>query len=304
MKKRMVLTLTLAAALAAASGCAGPEKIPAGTAKDETVSSGTQTETETSFDTEETAETEEEEIVEYPERGTEHAGAQVNGEELLAAYRTALSDFMNSHIWPDMLDIDYDGDFGDMSENRFAVTDVDGDGTAELVISFTTASEASKMEYVGGYDPVDKRVYGELWGYPSLTYGTDGIVRENASHNQSMAGDLYWPYLLYRYDASMDAYFEAASVEAWEKSVSATDYNGRAFPDDLDTDGDGLVFLVTENDATTTMDNADYDSWYMKTMGASTELTLPWQAVTAENIDALTVQDAVSGNTLSGAVLP
>lgn len=134
--------------------------------------------------------------------------------------------------------------FGKMSDNRFAVTDIDGDGREELIIQYTNACMAGMFERIYDYDPGSGELKCEFLNFPALTYYSNGIIKAEWSHNQGRGES--WPYTLYRYDAASDSYVEVGSVDSWDKALSETWYEGQPFPDELDTDGDGTLFTIWE----------------------------------------------------------
>lgn len=203
------------------------------------------------------------------------------------AYAEVLSGVYYGSILPDgtMLAID---DYSSMEDNRFAVADVDGDGSEELVLYFTTTSSAGMIGCVWEYDPATGSLAQELIEYPSLTFYDNGLLQVDASHNHSM-GIEFWPYTLFKYEEAGDTYRLAYNVSSWEKAFSETDYEGNAFPDATDADGDGLVYLVTDGSTgvTTTMDNSDFEAWNQEILAGGTPLELPWENLTYEAITAL-----------------
>lgn len=134
--------------------------------------------------------------------------------------------------------------FGKMSDNRFAVTDIDGDGREELIVQYTNASMAGMFERIYDYDPGSGELKCEFLNFPALTYYSNGIIKAEWSHNQGR-GEA-WPYTVYRYDPESDSYVEVGSVDSWDKALSETWYEGQPFPDELDTDGDGTLFTIWE----------------------------------------------------------
>ena len=59
--------------------------------------------------------------------------------------------------------------FGRMSDNRFAVADIDGDGREELIVCYANASMAGMMEIIYDYDPVLGELKREFTEWPMLT---------------------------------------------------------------------------------------------------------------------------------------
>lgn len=208
--------------------------------------------------------------------------------EMLAAYADALQGLYTEHVFPDGSDSGYAPSFGEIFENQFAVCDVDGDGSDELILSFSTAPMAGMRETVYGYDASAGKLTEELTEFPGMTYYDNGMVQAGWSHNQGLSNGDFWPYTLYTYDAGADCYQEIARVDSWDKSIAETDDQGRAFPTDVDAKGDGVVYLLTEGEESTkTISQEDYDQWRTDKLGTAAELTIPFQPLTQENLSAL-----------------
>ncbi len=114
-----------------------------------------------------------------------------NRDDMYHAYFTALENLLKNHILPD--GIDAGEQLGDMSENKFAVYDVDNDGKEELIVLYSTTITAGMGGYIFAYDSEAGALQTELHEFPSLTFYNNGIVKALWSHNQGRAGD-FWPY--------------------------------------------------------------------------------------------------------------
>lgn len=132
--------------------------------------------------------------------------------------------------------------FGKMSDNHFAVTDIDGDGREELIICYANTSMAGMMEIIYDYDPVRRILKRELTEWPSLTYYNNGIIKAEASHNHSWGE--FWPFALYQYQADTDTYLQIAHVVSWDKEIAPEWDDDQPFPDEWDQDGDGTLFCI------------------------------------------------------------
>ena len=80
------------------------------------------------------------------------------------------------------------------------------------------------------------------------------------------------------------------SKEGKHISKDITDYDSYTetpYPDDIDTEHDGYVYLITENGERRFMNRADYEKWEAGIFTNKEPLTIPWQKITAANIDAL-----------------
>lgn len=207
---------------------------------------------------------------------TENADTEVAEENLTLQkaqirhyYGGILSQITASWQFPDReLDTSALSDgIGSMADNHFAVTDIDSDGREELIVQYTNASMAGMCEMIYDYDPAGGGLKCEFSSFPALTYYSNGIIKAEASHNQGWGE--FWPYILYRYDAEKDSYVEAGSVESWDKAHSETWFDGRPFPDELDTDGDGTLFIIGKEGGEASFgyedfkyNRADVDEWF------------------------------------------
>ena len=140
------------------------------------------------------------------------------------------------------------GDSSDLSENFFAVCDVNGDGSDELITVLNNAPTAGQVEQV--YDADGNLLLAE---YPLITYYDNGYAVAGWSHNQGRAGDKLWPYTLYQTSGSGGnrRYVRAASVDGWDCSLGENFLSSNdtriPFPHDVDQDGDGFVYyIITE----------------------------------------------------------
>lgn len=209
-----------------------------------------------------------------------------DGEVLPAAYGKALWDVYRQGVLPDGHQLEYTGI--ELAErNQFAVCDVDGDGRKELLICWNnTVSMAGEVEYVLDSDS-GGQCYTELSEYPSICYYDNGSVEADWSHNQGLAGRV-WPKNFYRYNAKKDVYESFGSMDAWDKSLQE-----EGFPDEIDADGDGLVYYLLPADwkgdyeKKVTVDGPAYEAWRAECVGEANLIQPVYQELTAENIEAL-----------------
>ena len=179
-----------------------------------------------------------------------------------------------------------DAGFGEMRDNHFAVTDIDGDGREELIVSYVNACMAGMEEIIYDYDPVLGELKRELTVWPALTYYDNGMIKAEASHNHTHGE--FWPFALYQYEAENDSYQQIAYVQTWDKEFSDV-YEGQPFPDELDTDGDGTLFNLSEGAEAAyeyeayKYDQADFEAWYNGMMEGAKELSIDYQPIEHES---------------------
>ena len=183
-----------------------------------------------------------------------------NHKEQMDAYAAVLKGIYYQHKYPDGQDCGFN-DFGDVSENQFAIYDVDGDGKDELIIEVTTTCTAGMCVSVYSFDEITHVIREEFREFPLLT--------------------------IYQYQPENDSFVVIGEVDAWDKALRQTDYEGNAFPDILDKDGNGLVYFVTmigEGKDTSMIDDAEYFLWLNGYLGNAQELVVPYKKLTEENI--------------------
>lgn len=172
--------------------------------------------------------------------------------------------------------------------NSFALTDIDGDGQAELMLAWTNAAMAGMVEYVFGCD--GDAVHVELAAFPSLRFYDNGAVEADWSHNQGLAGE-FWPYFAYLYDEENDVYRSIGGVDAWDRSVREKNENGDDFPTKLDADGDGVVYYLLpadwdgHYDESMFADGPAFESWRAGYLDGAQEIEIFWRELTEENIE-------------------
>ena len=206
-----------------------------------------------------------------------------------SAFQRALRTVHDDLRWPELPD---SGNIevwepGTIEDEQFAVTDVDGDGEEELLVSVSNTYMVGMCEIIYGYDPQTDGVRIESHSYVGVTH-YPGMLKVEASHNQGYAGDVLWPYAIAYYDEAEDSYKDAFYVDAWCKDITDYDsYTETPYPDDIDTGHDGYVYLITENGEQRIVNRADYEKWEAEIFAQKEPLIIPWQKITTENIDAL-----------------
>lgn len=199
---------------------------------------------------------------------------------IMDVYRDALADLLQTRTLPDGTTLGYEPML-DMSDNQFAIFDVDGDGAEELVVLYTTTCMADMAGYVLAYDEETGSLREALSEFPLLTFYENGSVMAGWSHNQGLAGD-FWPYNLYRYMPETDSYESVGSVDAWDRNFSES-----GFPSEVDTSGTGFVYYIMTDGQYGNqhpVDVSEYEAWLDSYIGEATELQLPFLDLTKENI--------------------
>lgn len=177
---------------------------------------------------------------------------------------------------------------GKMSRNRFAVKDIDGDGREELIIRYSDGSMAGTFQVVYGYDPTDGELKMEFCGWPAQTYYDNGIINVELSHNHSY-GRL-WPFDLFCYETESDSYIYVASVSTWDKAFREEWAEGKPFPDELDTDGDGTLYLIRKAGEEYSHEyedykynQADFEQWFNGYTEGAKEIAIEYQPIEYES---------------------
>lgn len=126
--------------------------------------------------------------------------------------------------------------------NCFAILDIDNDGKLELLFNFNESYMGAMCEVVYEYDEETDILREELVTWVSTEYYYSGLVKVDMSHNHGKdpEGRGVWPYMIYQYDAEEDCYQLIYTVDSWDGQIYE-----EGFPDELDVDGDKLLYYVT-----------------------------------------------------------
>ena len=141
-------------------------------------------------------------------------------------------------------------------------------------------------ESVYRYNAAADSVELELSEFPGAVYYDNGLALVGWSHNQGLAGD-FWPYNVYQYNPETDEYEAVFSVDAWDRELADTDYDGNPYPADVDVNNDGIVFYIMPGGSYDTdhpVSLREYKSWYDSILGGASELKVPFQDLTEDNI--------------------
>lgn len=174
----------------------------------------------------------------------------------------------------------------------FSICDIDADGKDELYICHIATYNAGMFSVI--YEYKDGKLHRELLADTLLRFYDNGVMIQKAMHNHGMAAGEdsdFWPYTLFQHDKETDTYVAVANVEAWDKSYIETDWEGNAFPDEADADGDGRVYYVMPGERyekNEPIDNEEYQNWLNSYMeGATARYKLPTLDLTKESIEEL-----------------
>ena len=163
-------------------------------------------------------------------------------------------------------------DSSDISQNRFAVYDINGDGQDELITELIT---------VGGTEEITE-IYNTDGSFyvsfrPTPRFYDNGIVWVPISHNQGPACAI-WPFSLY----DLASHREIGGARAWSNKVEG-------FPAEADLDGDGMVYYVGDDthDMDVPIDNDVYEAWWDSYLGGARMLPVYYFHLSEDILDSL-----------------
>lgn len=172
--------------------------------------------------------------------------------------------------------------------DQFAIYDINRDGEDELLIKIQSGSEAGQGQYIYKVDASQSQLEA-LYNFSiNVVFYDTGIIKEDWEHNQGLSVN-FWPYSIWRLGINECPYVGGA--DAWEKIAHQTDFDGKPFPDQIDTDGNGIVYFIgDESDINydNPVDDAEYSAFMKKYFGEGNETYIPWQNITEENIESAT----------------
>lgn len=176
---------------------------------------------------------------------------------------------------------------GTIEDEIFSVVDVDGDGEEELLVGISNTTMAGMCKVVYGYDREKDDVRLEAQTWFMATYYPE-MIRVEASHNHGHAGDVLWPYTVATYDREQDIYQDAYYVDAWSRELAEYDsLLERDYPEDIDTENEGFVYLITSNGETKILNRQDYEKWESALFAGLEPLEINWLKMTPLNIGLL-----------------
>lgn len=204
--------------------------------------------------------------------------------DMYDVYQFALQQIAFEHIYPDGTDTGFDSAGGFIEDNHFAVFDINYDGVDELIVQFVTAPMAGNIEKIYTYNEAENALETMLEVFPAVTYYDNGIVKEEWSHGSDLAGEDYWPYNLYQYHVQNGQYTLLAEVNMWSKYRDTVDYKGDSYPESIDTENTGTVFILTRNGITETVSKSEYEAWLADVIGNAQPIQVPYLSLNEGNI--------------------
>ena len=217
----------------------------------------------------------------------------------MLSYETSLLNFIDIYRLPDMTYEEIVDPKYDATKNEYAIFDVDNDGSKELLLALTNNSMASKRTIIYDYDSETNTIKEQFVEFPDMIFYDNGVLKVKNSHNQGVAGDVLWPYTLYRYNSNLDDYDIIASIDAWDKQIMPV-YYGEEFPTDVDKDGDGIIYYIIPNgnqEEKYAVDFEAYNDWQQTYINENiNELNIEYKNLTKENIYAAFRLDYPSGD--------
>lgn len=204
--------------------------------------------------------------------------------ETRLAYAKVLTDLLEKHVFPDGRKDGFTEELNHMEENKFALADVDKDGSEELVIRYTSAQLQDHRGLVLGYDEKAGTVKTQLDEYPDMIFFENGSVLAHWASNTGKGG-AFWPFSLYVYRPEQDSYSYEGAADAWDRNVDPEHY-----PAEVDQSNTGFVYYllssVRDNDVPP-VDAAQYQAWVENIVGNGQMLNLNYMDLTAENIEKI-----------------
>ena len=167
--------------------------------------------------------------------------------------------------------------------NKFAIADVDNDGALELILSWEDSTVAGRWGGVYQYDLNKQEYYSEGLSEPEITFYDNGVAYEPWRHNQGPSE--MWPFDASLYNADTDQYEHAFSADSWSKNMVEED-----FPDDIDTDGAGVVYYTDINseeglDYDNPISQSAFDSIYNQYFGDAKEISIDYYELSEEGMN-------------------
>lgn len=220
---------------------------------------------------------------------TEQENTETETQKRYAAYQKKLEQILaeNESVRDDaeMTDKYYEYDF--------AFADVNQDGQKELVTEWGETKEWVESCQIYAYDAKTDTVNRLDVLAGKTRFYANGIAEWNMSHGSPYTSPSidektgFWPYVVTKYNEKTKKYEEIGSVFNWEKKRWDDELDEyKHFPDELDEDGDGLLYVTNDHqtDQDQVVDEAGYQAWIASYRGGYGEIELDYKDLTEENI--------------------
>ncbi|MBD5526006.1 MAG: hypothetical protein HDR04_16615 [Lachnospiraceae bacterium] len=242
----------------------------------------------------------EEGVLDSTDAENEENSDEENAEKAQALYKAQIRHYYSGVLslvittkqLPDKITENWNHDESDseVAIHDFALADIDQDGREELLIRCTISPMNNMSEMVYDYNPISGKLKLELAWSPPPIYYNNGISKCELHYNHE-AGELR-PFMIYCYQSVCDSYMAVASVVDWNKAlVDKWWTDGRPFPDELDTDGDGIlynIYIIGEGEESYEYEDykynlTDFDEVFGRYTEGAKELSIEYQPMEYES---------------------
>lgn len=214
----------------------------------------------------------------------------------LIAYRNSLLALHDDCVWPNG-DVESEPTSPDeMSDNEFAIFDIDFDGKDELLIKWTTDMMADICMRIYEYDPATNAMNEELHSGIDVHFYDNGVILDDLKYLQGFEeGGGVWPYHIFQYDSLQDKYNYAGDVDSWCKSTSDNRGTDAVFPKEYDTDNTGVIYMIEyEGYDRDYYSHSEYVAFRDNLLGQAEAIEVPFESLSEANIRAVIVESATA----------
>lgn len=185
----------------------------------------------------------------------------------------------------------------DVSNNEFAVYDVDNDGRDELIVRVIEAGVADQLASI--YDRnSDGNIVLQFSSYPSMEFYENSAIKVYSAHNQTHSFKVH-PFTEYEYDKETDSYNKIGIVYGLDKDivdmvnqekeeVGMTDFLD--YPAEYDTSNSGTVYYIRpdwDRGAEIPIDVTEFNERYEQFTEGAEIIDIPFMKLTEENIQTV-----------------
>lgn len=202
-------------------------------------------------------------------------------------YAASLITLINEQSLPSGEIVKYISD-PEINPLQFAICDINKDGKEELLLHlpYETCEESGHFIYT---ENVENTGLEDLCRFNKDTvYYETGFIKEPVSYGEYLS-TTFNPYDIRMWDAG--GFLDAGRVEAWEKAYMPNDFSGKAFPDNVDIDGNGMVYFISGElgiDYDNPVDDEAYREYEKQFFDDGKEISVPWHELTIENVEKAT----------------